>query len=151
MKVKLVATLMFGALALGAGTALAGPADDAITARQACMKANGAAMGSLVPIAKGEKAFDAAAVAEAVGKIETACSGFAGWWGEDTQKGETLQTWAKPEIWSDAAGFQAAGSAYGAGLAAVKTATDEATFKDGFAKFGASCGGCHQKFRMPKG
>ncbi len=151
MKLKLVATLMFGAFALSAGTALAGPADDAIKAREACMKANGAAMGVFVPITKGEKPFDQAVVAEAVGKVEAACAGFANWWGEDTKQGETLKTRAKPEMWSDPEGFQAAGAAYGSGLAAIKTATDETTFKDGFAKFGASCGGCHQKFRAPEG
>ena len=38
----------------------------------------------------------------------------------DTQKGETLETWAKPEIWTDAAGFNAAGEDFYAKFVAVK-------------------------------
>ena len=150
MKSSLAIALVFGAMTLGAGAALAGPADDAIKGRQGCMKANGGAMGTFVPMMQGEKPYDAAAVAEAVGKMEAACAGWGQWWGADTQVGETLKTRAKPEIWTDAAGFEAAGGAFGASFAAVKTSTDEASFKAAFGKLGASCGGCHEKFRGPE-
>ena len=50
------------ALALVTSAALADPIAD----RQALMKANGKAMGALVPMAKGEKPFDAAVVLEAL-------------------------------------------------------------------------------------
>ena len=51
------------ALTIGAGLAFAAlSGDDAIKARQACMKANGAMMGVMVPMIKGEKPYDAAAV-----------------------------------------------------------------------------------------
>jgi cytochrome c556 len=139
------------ALCLAMSTAaLAGPADDAIKARQACMKANGAAMGVFVPVLKGEKPFDAAAHKAATDAIEAACGGWAGWWGADTQKGESAETWAKPEVWSDAAGFEAASKGYMTALTAVKAATDDATFKAAFGGFGESCKGCHEKFRRPK-
>lgn len=152
MKALLTKTVHAGALgAMLASGAMAGPADDAIKARQACMKANGASMGVFVPVIKGEATFDAAAVAAAVAKVEEACAGWAGWWGADTQKGETLETRAKPEVWTDAAGFAAAGEAYGKGLAGVKAATDEASFKAAFGGFGGACKGCHEKFQVPKG
>jgi cytochrome c556 len=133
-----------------AATAYAGPLDDAIKARQACMKANGASMATFVPVLKGEKAFDAAANKVATDAVDAACGGWAGWWAPETAKGETLQTWAKPEVWSDAAGFEAAGKAYYTALTAIKASTDDATFKAAFPAFGDSCKGCHEKFRAPK-
>ena len=146
-------TLALGAVALilATGAATAGPMDDAVAARQACMKANGKAMGTYVPIMKGEAAFDAKAVADAVAATEAACAGWAGWWNAGMEKGETLPSRAKPEIWTDAAGFAAAGEAYGKALGAVKAAADEAAFKTAFPALGAACQGCHEKFQAPQG
>jgi cytochrome c556 len=153
MKALLTKTLTIGAatLLLSCGIALAGPMDDAVNARIACMKANGASMGTYVPIMKGEKPFDAAAVAETIAKTEAACAGWAGWWGPGMEKGETVASRAKPEIWTDAAGFAAAGEAYGKAVAGVKAATDEASFKAAFPALGGACQGCHEKFQAPKG
>jgi cytochrome c556 len=145
--------LSFAALmCVGLATAaLAGPADDLIKERQACMKAQGAAMGVFVPVMKGEKPFDAAAHNAAFDAMGAACANWAKFFGADTQKGETLETWAKPEIWTDTKGFEeASGKGYAAGQA-LKVATDDATFKAAFPAFGAGCGGCHEKFRRPKG
>ena len=58
---------------------------------------------------KGEKPYDAAAVQAALAADDAACADWAKWWGADTQKGETLETWAKPEIWTDAARLQGRG------------------------------------------
>ena len=139
------------ALSLGlASAALAGPADDAVNARIACMKANGAAMGTFVPVMKGEQPFDAAKITAAVGAVEAACAKWADWWKPEFKKGETVESWAKDEIWTDTAGWTAAESAYGPALAAVKASTDDASFKTAFGAFGGTCKGCHEKFRRPK-
>lgn len=135
-------------LVLGASAALAGPADDAIKGRQACMKGNGAMMKVLVPMVKGEKPYDAAAVKAAIDETEKGCADWAKWWGPDTQKGETLKTEAKAEIWSDAKGFEAAGMAYVNAMGALKASTDEASFKAAFGPVGGACKGCHEKFRQ---
>ncbi|MCB1380037.1 MAG: cytochrome c [Alphaproteobacteria bacterium] len=123
---------------------------NAIQSRQACMKANGASMGVMVPMIKGEKAYDGAAVQEALAKAEAACAGWAGWWGEDTKSGGATETWAKDEIWTDMAGFEAAGGKYVAAFGALKASTDEASFKAAFGDFGGTCKGCHEQFRRPK-
>lgn len=141
----------FAGMAVAASLAFAGAADDAIKARQACMKAHGASMGVFSPIMKGEKAFDKAAIDAAFAAEDAACADWAKWWGEDTQKGETVETFAKPEIWTDAKGFEAAGGVWYEAAQAVKAAGDEAAFKATFPKLGESCGGCHEKFRRPKG
>ncbi len=137
------------ALCLGTGFAFAS-ADDAIKGRQGCMKASGKMMGALVPMFKGEQPYDKATVDAAIAAHDAACADWANWWGPDTQKGETLETRAKPEIWTDPAGFTAAGDAFYAKFLAVKNSTDEATFKAAFPDLGKGCGGCHEKFRRAK-
>ena len=121
-----------------------------IESRQACMKANGKMMGVLVPIIKGEKPYDKAAVDGAVAATEAACVGWDGWFGEDTKPGGAVETWAKAEVWTDRATFDAAGAAFGTALGAVKASADEASFKAAFPALGKSCQDCHEKFRRPK-
>jgi cytochrome c556 len=136
-------------LSLTAGFAMAA-GDDTIKARQACMKSQGAFMGVAVPIVKGEKPYDAEAIKTAFAGIDAACADWANFWTEDSMKGTSVETWAKPEIWSDKAGFEkAGGAAYEAGQA-LRAAADEASFKAAFGAFGGGCKGCHDGFRRPK-
>jgi cytochrome c556 len=145
-------TVTAAALLLGAGVVSASAdATSSIQARQACMKANGGVMAVAVPIMKGEKAFDKAALDAAFAKEKDACAGWADWWGEDTKPGGATETWATDAVWTDKAGFEAAGAAYVKAATAVAAATDEASFKAAFPALGASCQGCHEKFRRPKG
>jgi cytochrome c556 len=65
-------------------------------------------------------------------------------------KGESLETWATPEVWSDAAGFKKAGGVKYPALQALKASTDEAGFKAAYVDFGGTCKGCHDTFRRPK-
>ena len=96
---------------------------------------------------QGEAAIDAA-----IAKDQKACGGWADWWGADTMPdtpaGKAARTGAKAEIWSDAAGFEAAGNAYVTAESAVLASTDEASFKAAFPALGKACGACHEKFRQ---
>ena len=145
--------LMAGVLALSvsAGVAMAAmSADEAIKARKTCMKmGHGGVMGVAVPIMKGEKPFDAAALKVAFDTEDVACKGYADMWGADTQKGDKEVTHAKAEIWSDRKGFDAAGGNWYNAEQAVRAATDEASFKAAFPALGKSCQSCHEKFRAP--
>jgi len=149
-----VASLRFamaGMALLGFGATLAyASADDAITARQACMKANGKMAGAMAKIFKGETPYDPAAVAAAAAPEETACADWAHFWGPDTMKGETKQTWAKATIWEKPDEFKAVGMDFYNKLQAVKATTDEAGFKAAFAAMGKGCQTCHEQFRVPK-
>lgn len=140
------------ALALGLSSAAMADAKASIEARQACMKANGAMMKVMVPVIKGQKPYDKAAIDAAIAASQKACGGWADWWGDDTKPGtdagNAAKTEAKAEIWSDAAGFEAAGKAYVTAEAAVLATTDEASFKAAFPALGKSCQGCHEKFRQ---
>ena len=137
-----------GVLALGLSSAAMADAKASIEARQACMKANGGMMKVMVPIMKGQKAYDKAAVDASIANAQKACGGWADWWGEDTKPGGAVKTEAKAEIWSDPKGFEAAGMAYVKAEAAVLATTDEASFKAAFPELGKACQGCHEKFRQ---
>lgn len=142
--------LALGVAVVGAGAGLAaGSADDMINARQAEMKANGKAMKVLVSILKGETAYDNAAVQAAVKTITDAraAADAAGAWDAASQTGGTVKTEAKPEVWTDAAGFTAAWQNFDQAVAQLAASTDEASFKAAFPALGASCKGCHEKFR----
>ena len=140
--------LAAGVLSLGLSSAAMADAKASIEAREACMKANGAMMKVMVPVIKGQTAYDKAANDAAIAAAEAACAGWANWWGEDTKPGGALKTEAKLEIWTDPKGFEAAGGAYMAALSAVKASADEASFKAAFPALGKSCQGCHEKFRQ---
>jgi cytochrome c556 len=139
-------------LALGLSSAAMADAKASIEARQACMKANGGMMKVMVPIIKGQKAYDKAAIDAAIANSQKACAGWSGFWGEDTKPGtdagKAAKTEAKDEIWSDPAGFEAAGKAYVTAESAVLASTDEASFKAAFPALGKACQGCHEKFRQ---
>ncbi|MGL4488324.1 MAG: c-type cytochrome [Rhizobiaceae bacterium] len=148
MKTSLKVLLAAAGMAL-ASTAAHASADDIIKARQACMKAQGASMGVMVPMMKGEKPYDAAAIQAALDANGTACADWDKWWTAEGQAGATVKTAAKPEIWTDTQGFADAAAASYKAFTALKASTDEASFKAAFPAVGAACGSCHEKFRVP--
>jgi cytochrome c556 len=145
MKLFLVA----GLIVASASMAHAG-GDEAINARQSCMKANGASMKVFVPIFKGEQPFDAAAVQSQVTAVETACAGWKDFYPTDSKTSTTLKTRAADAIWTDAKGFEAAFANYQIAFSALKASKDDAAFKTAFPVLGKSCGGCHETYRTPE-
>ncbi len=130
---------------LGASAALAGPIED----RQAAMKQNGKAVGALAAILKGEAAYDAAVVKQNADTIhEDFVKAFANF-PAGSDKGPP-ETYAKEEIWSDAAGFKAEQDNALKAVEALAATTDEAGFKSAINDLGEACKSCHTKFRRPK-
>ena len=136
-------------IALATSAALAGPIEE----RQALMKANGKALGSIAPIVKGEKDFDAALVMDALTRLA-----------EDAQKMDPAVLWpvgsetggdttSAPAIWEEPAAFQAAIDKFQADTAAAVQAApaDVEALKVQFGAIASNCGGCHEKFRIKKG
>lgn len=142
-----------GALLLGIGApmAFAGP-DESIVARQTFMKTRLKALEPLFAIMKGESSYDAALVKTALVSINAAWeeAAKADPFAPDSAKGITVETWARPEIWSDPEGFKAASEADAKAMAALAASTDEASFRAAGEALGSSCGSCHDKFRRPK-
>jgi cytochrome c556 len=132
-------------LGLGATIAFAGPIED----RQAAMKQNGKAIGALAAILKGEAPYDAAVVKTNADIIhEDFVKAFASF-PAGSEKGPP-ETYAKAEIWSDAAGFKAEQDAALKAVEALAATSDEAGFKTAMAGLGETCKSCHTKFRRPK-
>lgn len=140
--------LAVSALALACSAALADPIAD----RQALMKANGKAVGSIAPIMKGEKPFDAALVLEALKTLNDDAQKLdvATLFPKGTETGE--KTTVSPKVWEDAAGFQAAVDKFKADTAAAVATppTDLDSFKTTFGKVTSNCGTCHETFRIKK-
>lgn len=62
-------------------------------------------------------------------------------------------TMAKPEIWTDRAGFEARAADYAAAvdkLAELAQGSDAEAFEDQFAVVRASCGACHTPYRIER-
>jgi len=135
------------ALTFAVTTSMAGPAED----REALMKSFGGALGQLAPMTKGEKPFDAAAVAAAldtlnanVAKYDVAALFPAGS-GEGTD--------ALPAIWENMADFQAHVDKLKAdvGSIAANPPADQAKLGAALGTIGGNCGACHQTYRAKKG
>ena len=151
---KLFKSISAGVLVLSLGMTLAyAAADDVIKARQDWMKERAKALGPMVAIIKGEAPYDAAAVKASLDAMNATWEAVKdiALFPPDSAKGETVETFAKAEIWSDPEGFKAAGEAMEKAFSDLAAATDEAGFKAAFPAVGAACGGCHEKFRRPKG
>jgi cytochrome c556 len=139
--------LAVAALALAGTAAFADPVAD----RQALMKANGKAMGAIVPMTKGEKPFDAAVVLDALQTINNDAQKLdvATLFPAGTDQGDTE---ASPKIWEDMAGFQAKVDKFKADAAAAVAAPpqDVEALKATLGAVGSNCGGCHETFRIKK-
>jgi cytochrome c556 len=125
-------------------------ADDIIKERQTCMKAQGAIFGVAVPMVKGEKPYDNAALQEVLAKSEAACTNWNSFWTAAAFEGATIKHYAKPDVLTDTATLEkVSGAAYGA-MQALKASADATSFKAAFPAVGAGCKGCHDVFRLPK-
>lgn len=122
-----------------------------VTERQALMKDIGRSMGAIGPVLKGEKPFEAAAIQTALDQLKAdaikldAESLFP-------QEAENAESAASPKIWEDSAGFKAEIEKFRVATAAAADAKPQdidalrANIKD----VGASCGTCHQLYRVKK-
>ncbi len=140
-----LASLVVGSLALGGGlgTALASdPAED----RHMAMEAVRDAAKPLFAMAKKETPFDATVVNKNATTILEKLKQAQGLFPVGSGGGESL---AKPELWSDAAGFEKAmkdAQGAAAGLQGVKA---EMAFGPAIGALGKSCKACHDKYRLP--
>jgi len=139
---------MVGALAAVAmvgGATIALAQDDVIKARQDDRKQAAAAMRAIKGIidAKGPTA----GAVEQAAKLKQLQVAFEKMFPAGSDKGDTK---ALPTVWSDWAGFQAAGKAADAAydkLAVAAGSGDMAALTAAFADAGKACGACHEKFR----
>lgn len=133
-------------LALGAAVLYAAPAADPAKARHEAMEKVGDSMKVLGAMAKGQAPFDAAVVKAQATTIRERLLEASQNFPPGSDKGETH---AKPEIWTDRAGFD---KAMGDGITAataLQAVKDEAGFRPALGALGQSCKACHDKYRVP--
>jgi cytochrome c556 len=146
-----VAAVAVGGLAIGAASvAVSSPEGTAaIKARHEAMEGINDAMGPLAAIAKGEAPFEAAVVEKNAGTIAENFKKAAALFPEGSDEGD-VETWAKPEIWSNSADFELKMQTARTQAEALKGVTEEAAFRPALGKLGNSCKNCHQDYRRPK-
>jgi cytochrome c556 len=134
-----------GALSLTASVCLAEPIKD----RQELMKANNATVEKLVKMLEGESPFDAAVVKKEGEDTVVTFVALKDLFPPGTENGPP-ETWAKPEIWSDPAGFEAARQKAEDAARALSMVSEASELEDAVGALGEACKGCHEPYRRPK-
>jgi cytochrome c556 len=139
------------AAAPAAPTAPAGPAnpESVVKYRQAVMKGMGSNLKEIGLIVKGEVPRPQDLVPHATA-MHDAAGMLPDLWTPDTAP-DKQKTDAKPEIWTDAAKFTAAVTAYSdatAKLVELAKAGDQAGVAAQYDAIGKTCGDCHDAFRV---
>ncbi len=141
------AAAALAAVAFGATAVVA--QQDPIAARKAIMKSNGAAMGALVKMTKGESPFDLATAKKSFATFEEAAAKMPALYPADSKTGG--DTSAAPKIWEDMADFKAKFVKFGEDAkAADASVKDLDTLKAAMGNLGKNCGGCHEVYRIKK-
>ena len=147
MRVKTVLfAIAFTGLAVGAVTA----ADEPQMVRQEMMKKMGGAMGALSGIAKGEKPYDAAAVTAALTTLAEVSKTFPDHFPAGSETG--MDSEAAPAIWQNMDDFKAKSAKLTAAAEAqlASMPADQAGVGAAMQAVGATCGDCHQTYRLKK-
>jgi cytochrome c556 len=129
------------------GASLAVVAADAFHDRHMAMEAVDQAAKPLWGMAKKATPFDAAVVKASATAIADNLKKAHGLFPAGSGGGESR---AKPEVWTDASGFDKSMKDSIAAAVALQAVTDEGAFGPALGAVGASCKGCHEKYRLPK-
>ncbi|MBV7485715.1 cytochrome c [Bordetella sp. BOR01] len=121
---------------------------DAIKYRQSALTLIGSHFGRMQPVMKGQAPYDAAQIKANVQILNTLAELPWAAFGPGTEGGE-----ARPEVWSDAAGFQQKRDRLKENLAKLTAAADSGDLdkvRAAFGDVGASCKACHDSYRKKK-
>ena len=146
---RLVSTIAMVVLGIAGAGAAPSVETDLVKVRLDAMEDAGRAFKKLAAIAKKQAPYDAAAVKGQAGTILERLNTTSTLFPTGSDKGKT-KTLAKAEVWTDAAGFDAAMKASVSAAGALQKAEGEAAFGPAFGSLGASCKACHEKYRLSK-
>jgi cytochrome c556 len=130
-------------------SAAAMTATEAIKQRQKEMEGVRDGMMALGAIAKNEQPFDAAVVQASAAKIADHLAQAADLFPADSDQGE-VQTWAKPEIWTDRGHFDEIFASARQAAVEIQSVTQAEEFPPALGKLGYGCKSCHDLYRLPK-
>ena len=138
------------AVAVATSIALAAAsATETIKARQQAMKDIGHAMKALGAIAKKQEPFDAATVKAHAETITDRLEKAALLFPEGSETGD-VETWAKPEIWSNREDFDTHLNEAVKAAVAMQSVADESAFMPTLGMLGNTCKSCHDAYRRPE-
>ena len=129
---------------VGTTAAFAGPIED----RQALMKGFAAPMKDATALSRGTTPYTPAAAKAAMDQLAASGEKFLTLFPAGTATGGAVKTGAAPTIWSDAAGFKAAGVKFVADAKAAGAAADQTAFTAAMRTLQGDCGGCHKAYRV---
>ncbi|MDX2436832.1 MAG: cytochrome c [Acidobacteriota bacterium] len=124
-------------------------ATEAIKQRQKEMEGVRDGLMTLGAIAKKEQPFDATVVKDNAAKIADHLALAAELFPEGSDKGE-VQTWSKPEIWTDRQHFDEIFETTRQAALDMQSVTDAKAFPPALGKLGNGCKSCHDLYRLPK-
>jgi cytochrome c556 len=138
------------ALALAVAISVAAmTATEAITQRKKAMEGVYGGMKALAAIAKKEQPFDADVVKASASKMADHLKQAAELFPEGSDQGD-VQTWAKPEIWTDREQFDQIFESTLQAAVDMQAVTEVEAFMPALGKLGNGCKGCHELYRLPK-
>jgi cytochrome c556 len=142
-----IITTAAAALCLG-WAAVAVAQDNPVAKREQMMKDVGASMRVLGGIAKGDNAYDAEAVKTALTKISTDMKVFP----DQFPAGSEANSAAAPAIWENMDDFKAKSLKFAADADTILASmpADQAGVAEAMKTLGASCGTCHQTYRLKR-
>lgn len=137
-------TLILGLIMAG-GVAFAQvkATDPDVIARQTLMDGNGAAIGLLAKMAKGEVAFDAAAAATAKATLVANAAAVPAKWKVNASDPASK---SKAEIWTKMDDFTAYAGKFGTAAAAIDVSSLDGV-KAGLGAIGGACKDCHTEYK----
>jgi cytochrome c556 len=130
-------------------SAMAVTGTEAIKQRQEEMEGIGDAMGRLGAIAKQEQPFDVEVVRNSAVSIAEHLGKAAQLFPEGSDLGD-VQTWAKPEIWTDREHFDETLERARQAAVELQSVTEAENFLPALGKLGNACKSCHDTYRLPK-
>lgn len=149
MKLAASATLAI-VLSLGAAPVLAQDFTAQVKARQGQFRIMAINLGILGAMAKGETAFDTAALKRAADSLAgVAMVDQTPLWPEGSDNMAIDGTRALPAIWENPADLGAKWAAFGASVPAIQAATDAASLGAAIGATGGTCKACHDANRAP--
>ena len=141
---KFLTKSMIAGLVLTAGTAFA--ASDTVEMWETTMTQQGGAVKTLSEMAKGAAPYDAAAAEAAKATLIETSAKIPTIFATPVDDPESE---AKPEIWTNWDDFVVKATALQTAAAAIDVSSAE-TIQAGLGAVGASCGGCHELYRVKK-
>lgn len=138
-KTLILSLVMVGGIAFAQSKAT----DPDVKARQTLMDGNGAAMGVLGGMAKGEVAFDATAAEAAKQALIANAAGTAAAFAKNAADPESH---AKADIWANLDDFAKDATALGAAAAALDASSLDG-IKAGLGAIGGTCKDCHSEYK----